>query len=71
MGELEQILQDHEGIDPGGVLTGKLRQGLADFTAHERLEQVEQFHPIGETEHGAEGVFLDRAGAMGDRLVED
>ena len=71
MGEIEQVLEDHDGIDPGGVLAGKLGQGVADFAAHQRLEQIEQLHPVGEAEHGAERLFLDGAAAMGDGLVQN
>ena len=52
-------------------LFSSIAERVGDIAAHHRLEQVDGAAAVGEAEHLAHVVAADRrAGAMGDRLVE-
>ena len=70
VGEFQQVLQHHDGVDAGRVLAGEHLERATDLAGHQRLEQVEYLRPVGEPEHVAQRLLLDRATAVGDRLVK-
>ncbi len=70
MRETGEFAQDRGGIGAGAVLIGQERKALHDIAAHHRLEQIDHPGAIGQPEHVAHRVGRDRAGAVGNRLIE-
>ena len=71
MGEIGEIGQDDGRIGADIVLGAELVEGLGNAAGHQVLEQVDDAGAVGEAQHGAHRFRGDRAGAMGDRLIED
>ena len=70
-GRAFEIGQHHRRVRTRLVLAPKFGKGGRDITAHNMLEKVDDTGPVGKAEHGADGIGMNHAAAMRDRLVED
>ena len=51
MGELGEVAQHHRRIGADVVLLAQLLQRRGDVALHQRLEQIDDAHAVGEAEH--------------------
>ncbi len=70
MGGFEQILQDRQRIGAAIIEFAQIRQRLGDLPAERFLEQIQDAAAIGQAQHGADRLRIDRAFFMGDGLIE-
>ncbi len=71
MGEVGEIGQHHGRVRTRLVLAAEFGKRCGrDITAHDMLEKVDDTGPVGKAQHGADGIGMNHAAAMRDRLVE-
>jgi hypothetical protein len=70
MREFSEITQDNRWIGADFVLFAELFEGAADVPLHERLEQIDHAHAIGQSQHLAHVFRANRSSGVRDRLIE-
>ena len=71
MVEFGEIGQHRDRVGADIVLGAEGVERGRDIALHQVLEQFDDARPVGQAQHGAHLLGCDRAGTMGDRLVED
>ena len=70
MGQLQQVLHDHQRVGAALVEAFHTPHRIGGIALQHGLEQVEDEAAIGDAEHVAHRRLLDLAGRQRDRLVE-
>ena len=70
MGEIGEIVKDHNRVRARLILTVEFRQSGRDIAFDDMLEEIDDAGPVGKTEHAAYRFSFHPATTMGDCLIE-
>ena len=71
MSEGGKVLENDRGVGADVIEPAEMGERAGDVAAHQIIEEVDDQTAVGEAEHRPDRLGLDRAGRMGDGLIEE